>query len=558
MGSVFFVSYLLLQFVFPGLQDQLNFGVTPGTAILGLITAIFGLFLYKYAVRLRFWVGAIISYSLLFSMVSWQIYATGGVGSPYIGLWYLIIMLTGMFGWAVLVPLIVGTDAYYLLFVLGIFTAHGDLRDNIIRVIMVQITFIASLIIWSNQGQKKTEKGSVEGLMSSLAHEKSKADILISAMADGVIVVDTDYKIKLFNPAAQEITGWKVEEALGLDYRSIMKFVDDKNKPLQVDPLIEVFQQKQPVSSNKFNLNSRSNKIVSLSITISPIQNFDNEANAVIVVFRDISQEKSEQQQRAEFISTASHEMRTPVAAIEGYLSLAMNPNVVNIDTKAREYLEKAHSSTQHLGKLFQDLLTAAKSEDGRLISHPKVTDISAFLEQVTQDVRFTAEKKGLKVEYQFGDDNMATSQQALMPVYYAHVDPDRLREIITNLFDNAVKYTEEGKIVIGLRADEQNVLVTVEDTGPGIPAEDIPHLFEKFYRVDNSATRQIGGTGLGLFICRKIVELFGGKIWVDSRLGKGSKFYVSLPRLSTQKAQDLMKREAASMSPLSDIEQSV
>ena len=114
----------------------------------------------------------------------------------------------------------------------------------------------------------------------------------------------------------------------------------------------------------------------------------------------------------------------------------------------------------------------------------------------------------------------------------------------MTNLYDNAVKYTPQGKVTIGLTGNDQVVQFYVKDTGAGIPREDIPHLFQKFYRVDNSATRTIGGTGLGLFICRKIVELYNGRIWVESDSGKGSTFYINLPRLSTQKAQEMLENK--------------
>ncbi len=130
--------------------------------------------------------------------------------------------------------------------------------------------------------------------------------------------------------------------------------------------------------------------------------------------------------------------------------------------------------------------------------------------------------------------------ERTVRPLYYVCVDGERLREVITNLFDNAVKYTEEGKVSIGLTGNDQVAQCYVRDTGPGIPAADVPHLFQKFYRVDNSATRTVGGTGLGLFIARKIIELYSGRIWVESELGKGSTFYINLPRLSTQKAQQL------------------
>jgi signal transduction histidine kinase len=242
------------------------------------------------------------------------------------------------------------------------------------------------------------------------------------------------------------------------------------------------------------------------------------------------------------------------VAAIEGYLALALNDRVSTIDSRARDYLNKAHASTQHLGQLFQDLLTSAKAEDGRLTSHPTVVEMGSYIEQLASDLRFAAEKKGLEVEYNRGGGQTidasqgAKSNKVIAPLYYTLVDPDRIREVITNLFDNAVKYSDRGKITLGLTGNDAVVQLFVRDTGNGIPAEDIPHLFQKFYRVDNSATRTIGGTGLGLFICRKIVELYSGRIWVESVIEKGSTFYINLPRLSTQKAEQL-KQEVASAS---------
>jgi signal transduction histidine kinase len=250
--------------------------------------------------------------------------------------------------------------------------------------------------------------------------------------------------------------------------------------------------------------------------------------------------------------------MRTPVAAIEGYLSLALNEKVSRIDTKAREYIDKAHASTQHLGKLFQDLLTSAKAEDGRLTSHPNVIEMGEFLEKLVEDFRFAAEKKNLILEFIVGSggihiDARRGGNKVIRPFYYVYADPDRVREAITNLFDNAIKYTEAGKVSIGITGDEQVVQVRVNDTGPGIPAEDIPHLFQKFYRVDNSVTRTIGGTGLGLFITRKVIELYNGKIWVESTPGKGSTFFINLPRLTSQRADQLKVQEAAK-SPLENL----
>jgi PAS domain S-box-containing protein len=385
-------------------------------------------------------------------------------------------------------------------------------------------------------------------LLASLRDEKLKSEIILNTIEDGVVLLDEEKTIQLFNPGASHITGWDANEARGLDYHAVMKLVDDKEELYndKKNPLNRAYKEGVTVRDNKAVLVTRSDKRVPLSLSVSPLLDAHKQVRAAVAVFRDVSQERKQEEQRAEFISTASHEMRTPVAAIEGYLALALNDKVSTIDTRARGYLEKAHSSTQHLGQLFQDLLTSAKAEDGRLTSHPQLVEMGAFIEQLAQDLRFAAEKKDLPVELVIGSHSTGASggsmSRTIRPLYYVNVDPDRIREVITNLFDNAVKYTTEGKISIGITGNNEIVQLYVKDTGAGIPREDIKHLFQKFYRVDSSATRTIGGTGLGLFICRKIVELYNGKIWVESESGQGSTFYINLPRLSTQDAANIQK----------------
>lgn len=400
-------------------------------------------------------------------------------------------------------------------------------------------------------GIGKKNGGSDAALPESLRDERSRFKVIIDNMEEGVIMMDHDSAIQLINPNAAAIVGWTVEDAIGIDVSQVLKLVTDKGQAYEDkdNPLKQVFQVAQPIRDNNACLLTKAKTQVALNLSISPLLDGDKKVTAAVIVFRDVSEERAQEQQRADFISTASHEMRTPVAAIEGYLALALNDKVSTIDNRARDYLEKAHSSTQHLGQLFQDLLTSAKAEDGRLTSHPTVIEIGGFLENLTNDLRFAAEKKGLAMNFATGGSGVinATSgatggEKTVRPLFYVYADADRLREVITNLFDNAVKYTPEGSVTIGLTGDAQVVQCYVRDTGPGIPPEDVPHLFQKFYRVDNSATRTIGGTGLGLFICRKIVELYNGRIWVESEVGKGSTFYINLPRLSTDQAT---KRQA-------------
>lgn len=388
-------------------------------------------------------------------------------------------------------------------------------------------------------------------LPAQLQDETQRLSVIIDSIEQGVIMIDDEMTVQLINPGGGGMCGWKTDEAMGIDVRNVVKLVTEKSEPFpeEQNPILKIFEAggESLHGENTFLL-SKDKKQIPVAVTVSPLLNEQEQVSAAVIILTNVTRERAAEQQRADFISTASHEMRTPVAAIEGYLALALNEKVATVDARARGYLEKAHTSTQHLGKLFQDLLTSAKAEDGRLTSHPAVIEAGAWLEQLASDLKLVAEKKGLGLEFRSAASNNQTidatkaagGERVIRPLYYVYADQDRLREVVTNLFDNAVKYTESGKVTIGITGNEQVVQCYVKDTGPGIPADDLPHLFQKFYRVDNSATRTIGGSGLGLFICRKIVELYNGRIWADSKVGDGSTFYINLPRLTNDKAAQL------------------
>lgn len=433
-----------------------------------------------------------------------------------------------------------------------------------ITLVLISLVVISGIFIMksSKAGKRQHPVGPIPGqgiaegpnqpLGQPLTDEQTDQlrSAILSSIEDGVVLVDNQHVIRLFNEGAARITGWPVAEAINLACGSVFKLIDAKDNALpdQTNPFLTVFNERKTVRSNDAVLVTKASKHVAISVSVSPLTDPQGNITGAVAVFRDVSEERQEEQQRAEFISTASHEMRTPVAAIEGYLALALNDKVATIDTRARDYLEKAHASTQHLGKLFQDLLTSAKAEDGRLANHPSVIEMGTYLKQLAEDLKFAAEKKGLFSEFIVGSSDVIDASNrygaVFQPLYFVYADPDRLREVITNLFDNACKYTDNGKVSIGLTGNKDVVQFYVKDTGPGISHEDASHLFQKFYRVDSSATRTIGGTGLGLFICRKIIELYDGHIWVDSEVGKGSTFFINLPRLSTQRADQLKASE--------------
>ena len=364
---------------------------------------------------------------------------------------------------------------------------------------------------------------------------------VLSAIDDGVIAIDADGNIRLINQAAESIIGWNSGDAIGLVYDSVLRIVDkDKNAfEREKNPIRKALLDFKCFNSRELFLKTQGGKDIPVFMRINAI---DEQHSGLVVVFRNIAKEIEENREQTEFISTASHEMRTPVASIEGYLGLALNPATATIDDRARNFLQKAHENTRHLGQLFQDLLDITRAEDGRLKNDPVVLDAVEFSRNIWEGLKAKAKEKGLN--YIFDLDSNKSGEKMLSPVYFIRADRDHLQEVLDNLFDNATKYTPQGEVSVSVSGDNENVRISVKDSGIGIPAEDIPHLFQKFYRVDTSETREIGGTGLGLFLSRKLVESMDGKLDVTSEYQKGSVFTVQLPRLTREQAEKFKSEE--------------
>lgn len=517
------------------LGDQLissSFNIHPGAALLAGLTAVASFAAYIWGSSKYIHIFALSLYMLMTLTTMLVILTTGQTGSPFIALWMLVSIFGGLFGLFGLLPLglIATTYGVYLI------TALSGSRDQlVIYTLAFLLPIFISYMIWHKKNDHETNNDrAYNALAKELSQVANKSEIVINAIADGVIAIDGKGTIQLINPAAQQIIGWEKQDAMGLDYRSVLKLTTAKDQPLteDTDPVQDVLRNTKSISTDDFMLISNSNKKMVASLHISPVGQMGAGA---IIVFRDITSDVAEEREQAEFISTASHEMRTPVAAIEGYLGLALNPATAAIDEKARLYLTKAHESAQHLGRLFQDLLDVSRAEDGRLQNTPVIVDMVSFARDITESLIPSAQAKGLVLV--FAPDITNQSLNRVTPVYYASLDNDHLREVLNNLVENAIKYTKAGDIKVDIVGDEERVRVTISDTGIGIPPEDISHLFQKFYRVDSTDTREIGGTGLGLYLSRRLVETMGGRLWVDSEYGKGSTFSIEFPRISNEDA---------------------
>ena len=365
------------------------------------------------------------------------------------------------------------------------------------------------------------------------------ANLVLNSIDEGVMIVHSSGIVVLINPAAMRLLGTSDPNTVeNLQLTSILKLENGEGLKIDdnVNPVLRAVM-------NGENYNTRDLVLVSIQeqrkpVAISVVCTTAGQ-NERIITLRDIARELEEEGEQAEFISTASHEMRTPVASIEGYLGLALNPKTATIDDRARKYLEEAHASSKHLGRLFKDLLDVTKLDDKKIRVQLSPVEMSSTVRSIANGQVPMMNEKG--IHYTFGASSARSDNTArtINQEVYASVDIDFLREVVNNLVENAIKYTASGGgIWVNVRGDGDRVLINVTDTGIGISPDDLKHIFQKFYRADNSQTRTVGGTGLGLYLVKQRVEAMGGKVWAESSFGEGSTFYLSFPRITVEEYQ--------------------
>ena len=526
--------YAWARFIPTGYQLPIGLSVSDLAAGVAGIGSLIVLILCFWLPRKHETEIGIFVYLLTVAVATTTIITSGGVVSPFLVMWIIVAIFAGFFG-AIILGIM---GLLVILQIIATSVQHGINVQFIIGYLFFGfLPLIFSLVLWIRRQKTDDNTSSLENKLSAV---ESKSDVVINAIDDGVLAISKDGNIELINPSAQQIIGWDQGDALGLNWKSVLKLVTSDGKDVEdlENPIVQSLSKNQPTHNDKLFLLTSSEKRILVSIVSSPV---GTDGEGIIVVFRDITKEKAEEREQAEFISTASHEMRTPVASIEGYLGLALNPATAHIDEKARDFITKAHESAQHLGRLFQDLLDISKVEDGRMKNNPKIINVNEFLKDIFDGLATKASEKQLN--YIFMPDIIDEGKEkSLQPIFYANIDPDHFREVVSNLIENAIKYTPSGEVVVNITGDDKQISVSVKDSGIGIPAEDIPHLFQKFYRVDNSDTREIGGTGLGLYLSRRLAEAMSGNLRVESKYKEGSTFYLEIPRMNSSDAKQRLE----------------
>ncbi|MFL7795138.1 MAG: GAF domain-containing protein, partial [Anaerolineae bacterium] len=345
--------------------------------------------------------------------------------------------------------------------------------------------------------------------------EASKSQAILEGVADGVMVADAQGQVILFNAAAERILGLPREEALGRSTNQMLGLYGDQAQDwMEAVSKWGEAQNLEEYLATRLEIGARI-----VSVHLAPVLMGDEFLGAVSV-FRDVTAEVEAERAKTEFVSTVSHELRTPMTSIKGYADLLLMGAVGSLSEDQQRFLTIIKSNTDRLTLLVNDLLDISRIESGRLVLTPKVVYIDDLITQVITTMEARAAERRLE---------LYADLPPVLPEIF--VDPDRVIQVLTNLVGNACRYTPpDGKIVVSARAKGDEVHVSVRDTGIGISEEDQRRLFSRFFRSDDPMVQDAPGTGLGLSITKSLVEMHGGDIWVESKLGEGSTFTFTLP----------------------------
>ena len=340
-----------------------------------------------------------------------------------------------------------------------------------------------------------------------VSKDAAEVRAVLTALTDGLLVVDSAQHILICNPAFEQLYG-QSHIATGTALLNIVRDSD------VIEPIRAALDQARARVAEV----TAPDRKKQLQLTAVPITQ-NGEASGVVAVFHDISRLKQADEIRRDFVANVSHELRTPLSIFHGNLETLLEPGDLDED-ETRHIYEVMKRHSDRLNLLVNDLLSLARLESKEANLQLAEIKLRDFLEGVTRDWAKRLAGKNLRLELEV-PDNFPTLR----------VDERRLEEVVHNLLDNAVKYSHQnGRILIQAGALDQEIVLSVRDEGVGIAANDLPRIFERFYRADRARSRELAGTGLGLSIVKHIAQLHGGRVEAESVVGKGTTIRVILP----------------------------
>ena len=428
---------------------------------------------------------------------------------------------------ALAVPLLVGDEVLGVLLLFHTQPDHFD-EDHLL---LVETAVIQVANAIRNAELYSLIRDQAERLGSMLkAHkvEVAKSQAILEGVADGVIVADADGNIILFNAAAERILELPREQALGRTTGEMLGLYGSQARDW-METVARWAEQSETYAADEYLVAQLEIGDRIVSVHLAPVLMGD-EFLCTVSVFRDITAEVEAERAKTEFVSTVSHELRTPMTSIKGYVDLLLLGAAGTVTESQQRFLSIVKNNADRLTMLVGDLLDLSRIESGRVALSPKVVQVEGVVSRVVTAMEARAVDRGLTLR----SDVPPTLPDVL-------ADPDRVVQILTNLVANACQYTlAGGEVAVLASAHEDEVHVSVRDTGIGIAQEDQEKIFGRFFRADDPVVQDAPGTGLGLSIVQSLVEMQGGRVWVESELGGGSMFTFTLPAVEVRRVDQV------------------
>ncbi|HUC87072.1 MAG TPA: PAS domain-containing protein [Candidatus Saccharimonadales bacterium] len=346
---------------------------------------------------------------------------------------------------------------------------------------------------------------------------------LLNSIGEGLIVIDEHGLIATINPSGSAMLGYRPEEILGQWFPRVVPVLDEQGQAIDtIDrPIMRALSSGQ-VISEQVRYYRQDGSSFPAAITVSPVVVAGKPIGA-IEVFRDLTRERELERAKEEFVSLASHQLRTPATGVKAYISMLLDGYAGSVSPRQQEFLQKVFHANERQLQIVNDMLNVARVDAGRIIPEMVSTNVKTLIRDIVDEQRLTIRERQQKLEVMLP----ARSVEAVL-------DPKLIRMAVENILNNASKYTPEGGSVgITLSLVGDLVCLAISDTGVGIAAEDIPRLFKRFSRIDNPLSTSRGGSGLGLYLTQTIVALHSGRLSVDSALDTGTTFRIELPLYS-------------------------
>lgn len=437
----------------------------------------------------------VVGYSLNVLLVAWYLHLETGTPAPQIARE----MHRGILGELIL--------AYMGLALFGVVIAVFFVNEGVLSVLV----FLAPLAF---ARQMMTRTHSLKQATDELQEQRKQLEDIVGHTSDGIFLVDPQTRIVTWNPAMERITGRPAEEAVGRLAGRV--FADPSAEAEHAEPASPMFQG----GTGDIVIITQEGAERWIRYNSTPIRDSGDRIKGSVVVARDVTAELAAERMQTEFIANVSHELRSPLTPIKGYLASLYHGQIGKTEEERREFYGTMLRQADRLERLIGEVLDATKVESGRLSLEARCIELTRQLANETESL--AGQYPSHRIRFREG------GQVTVM------ADPFRLLQIVGNLVSNAVKYSPSGsEILVSVVQNSGSAVVSVRDEGYGIPLSDQDLVFERFHRVDNGLTRRTGGTGLGLYISKRLVEAMSGRIWLRSAPGSGSTFSFSLPLAS-------------------------